>query len=103
MLVLSDLLIENQHQRGQHQNNGSHAQHNALGHNDADIPAQRQPHDAQGQKARYRGEAGGGQRAEGSNHRSVAKIGILLNQFIFLIQRIKTFINAEYNMLRIRK
>ena len=64
VLVLGDLLVEDQHQGGQHQNNGGHAQHNAFGHDDADVPAQSQPHDAQGQEARHRGQAGGGQGPE---------------------------------------
>ena len=68
VLMLGDLLVEDQHQRGQHQNDGGHAQHHALGHDDADIPAQRQPHDAQRQEARHCGDAGGGQGAESRNH-----------------------------------
>ena len=68
MLVLGDLLVEDQHQGGQHQNDGGHAQHNALGHDDADVPAQSQPHDAQGQEARHRGQAGGGQGPEGRHN-----------------------------------
>ncbi|MPM22155.1 hypothetical protein SDC9_68606 [bioreactor metagenome] len=64
MLVLVDLLVENQHQRRQHQNYGGNAQHHALCHDDADIPAQRQAHEAQGQKAGNGGQAAAGEGSE---------------------------------------
>ena len=68
MLVLSDLLIENQHKARQYQNHGGYAQHHALGHDDANVPPQCQPHDAQGQEACDGGYAGGGQGAERGNN-----------------------------------
>ena len=68
VLVLGDLLIENQHKARQYQNHGGYAQHHALGHDDANVPPQCQPHDAQGQEACDGGYAGGGQGAERGNN-----------------------------------
>ncbi|MPN05475.1 hypothetical protein SDC9_152726 [bioreactor metagenome] len=64
VLVQVDLIIENQHQRRQHQNHGGDAQQHALRHDDANVPAQRQPHEAQGQKARDGGQAAAGKRGK---------------------------------------
>ena len=48
--MLFQLVVQQQHQGRQHQNHRGHPQHHALGHHNANIPAQGQPHKAQGQK-----------------------------------------------------
>ena len=57
VLVLVDLLIGQQHERGQHQNDRGDAEHHALHHHHADVAAERQAHEAQRGKARDCGEA----------------------------------------------
>ena len=64
VLVLSDLLVEYQHQGRQDQDHRRHPQDHALGHDDADVPSQGQPHEAQGQEARDGGHAAAGEGAE---------------------------------------
>ena len=65
--VLLDGAIHHQQDGGQHQDHGDDAQYHALGHDDADVPAQSQPHEAQSQKAGDGGHGAAGQGAEGGD------------------------------------
>ena len=67
MAVFPDGAVHLQQDGGQHQYHGGHAQHHALGHDDAQVHAQGQPHEAQGQKARDGGQGAAGQGLEGGH------------------------------------
>ena len=68
MVKFLNAFVHLQQNGGKDQNDGGHAQYHALGHNDADIPAQGQPHKAQGQKAGHGGKGGAGDRFESGHH-----------------------------------
>ena len=68
VLVLFDFFVKNQQQCGQHQYHCGHAQHHALGHDQADVPAQGQLHEAQRQETGDGGQAGAGQGSKGSHN-----------------------------------
>ena len=78
--VLRDLAVEKEEHGGQHEDDGKHTQHHALGHDDADVPAQSQAHEAEGHEARHRREAGAGEGGKGRLHRrrhGVPLIGVV--------------------------
>ena len=63
-----NLPVKYQKQGRQHKNDGGHAQHHALGHDNADVPSQGELHEAQSRKARNGGQRAAGKRAEGRHN-----------------------------------
>ncbi len=84
--IFSDGFIQRQQDGGQHQNHSGHAQRHALGHHQADIPAQQQPHEAQGQKAGHRrqraAEQGGESGLDGYGHG--VSIVVIMEALLFI-------------------
>ena len=76
--VLRDLAVEKEEHGGQHEDDGKHPQHHALGHDDADVPSQGQAHEAEGHEARHRREAGAGEGGEGRLHRRRHGVPLIL-------------------------
>ena len=76
-----DPLVAQQHDGGQHQHHGRHAEDDALCQNEADIFAEREVHRAEGEKARDGREAGAGERFErrddGDRHRVTLVVMVL--------------------------
>ena len=85
VLVFFHLPVKEQDEGGQDDDGAHHAQRHALGHHNADVPAQRQPHGTQGQKARNGGQAGsgdgGGGLTDGPHHGFLVGGGV----FFFLL------------------
>ena len=65
VLVFLHRLIKEQDQGGQDDHRADHAQRHALGHYQADVPAQGQPHSAQRQEAGNGGQTGCGNGGHG--------------------------------------
>ena len=60
-----DRFIERKDQRGQDDHNRDNAEHHALCHHEADVTAERQPHEAQRQEAEDRCQRAAGQGEKG--------------------------------------
>ena len=90
MTVFFHPLVKEEDEGGQDDDGADHAQRHALGHDHADVPAQRQLHGAQGQEARNGGQAGsgngGGRLADGVDHGFLVGGGQLFFLFIAVEQ-----------------
>ena len=85
MVPLRHPFVRQQKQRRQHQDDGGDAQHDALGHDKADVLAQRKAHEAQGQEAGDGRQRTARQGAERGLHGCRHGILVVLEPGLFLL------------------